>query len=90
VLFPRIMQIFPLLSIFSFLVGFRQYELARELTASGAGFRAEMWTSWNYRTIYEFFDYGSAAAGSLLTLAILLPLVEIFRRLIFSYTRGAP
>jgi ABC-type sugar transport system permease subunit len=90
VLLPRIAQILPLLSIFSFLVGFRQYELAKELTASGAGFRAEMWTSWNYRNIYEFFDYGSAAAGSLLTLAILLPLVELFRRLISSDSRGAP
>lgn len=77
---PRLARVIPLLAVFTFLLGFRQQELATELTANGSGFRAEMWSNWNYRTIYEFFDFTSASASAVCTLALLLILLEIFRR----------
>ena len=54
-LLPEIIRIIPLIIAFGFLIGFRQHELAIELTANGRGFSAELWSNWNYRTIYEFF-----------------------------------
>jgi ABC-type sugar transport system permease subunit len=81
---PRVRPIVPLLLVFGFLLAFRQQELAKELTSQGGGFRAEMWSSWNFRLLYEFFSISSAAASALFTLLILLALLQIFRMGVIS------
>lgn len=85
---PRMFRVVPFLALLTFLLAFREQELASELTSKGGGFRAEMWADWNYRTIYEFFDFTSAAASALLVLALLLVLVDAFRRSIMSGDRS--
>lgn len=69
---PQICQILPVVLSFGFLVGFRQQELAYELTSSGGGFVAETWGNWNYRVAFEFAAPARAATDALLTLIILL------------------
>ncbi len=69
-----------LILIFSimFLIGFRQHEMAFELTSSGGGFVSETWSLWNYKEIFEFVNFGSAAIEALIVLILLLiPIIAI-------------
>ena len=77
---PEIIRLIPLLLTFIFLIGFRQQELAAQLTSQGGGYSAEMWASWNYRVIYQFSDLFAASAEALLIIAILVIALEVFRR----------
>ncbi|MEO0646296.1 MAG: hypothetical protein AAFZ17_09115 [Cyanobacteria bacterium J06650_10] len=77
---PEIVKVLPLIFAFGFLIGFRQHELSIELTANGAGFSAEMWSTWNYRTIYEFFDLPSGSVQAIAALALLFIPIDILRR----------
>jgi ABC-type sugar transport system permease subunit len=64
-----------LIASLSFLIGFRQHELALELTSSGGGFAAELWSSWNYRVIFEFAQLNKAAIDALFVLPLLLGII---------------
>lgn len=69
-----------LILIFSimFLIGFRQHEMAFELTSSGGGFVSETWSLWNYKEIFEFVNFGGAAIEALVVLILLLiPIIAI-------------
>ncbi|MBA2591440.1 MAG: hypothetical protein M3495_06660 [Pseudomonadota bacterium] len=71
VFLPQLGKATALIASLGFLIGFRQHELAYELTSSGAGFDAEMWSNRNYRVIFEFAGVARAAADGLLALGVL-------------------
>jgi len=65
---------------FGFLVGFRQHELAYELTSGGRGFSAETWSHWNYRVLFSFANIGHAATEALFALIVMLIPILLIRR----------
>ncbi|WP_295879793.1 hypothetical protein [uncultured Thiohalocapsa sp.] len=68
-----------LVASLSFLIGFRQHELAMELTAGGAGFVAELWSPWNHRQIFEFARLDQAALEALFVLPLVLGIVLMIK-----------
>lgn len=76
---PELRRTIPIIASLGFLIGFRQHELAYELTSSGGGFDAETWSSWNYRVIFEFAGLARASADGLLALLVLLIPIQVIR-----------
>ncbi|MCD4665901.1 MAG: hypothetical protein K8R68_11580, partial [Bacteroidales bacterium] len=75
---PHLKGILILIFSIMFLIGFRQHELAYELTSSGGGFVSETWSLWNYKEIFEFVNFGEAAIEALTVLILLLiPIITI-------------
>jgi len=77
---PQMKEVLFIIFSLGFLIGFRQHELAYELTSSGGGFAAETWSLWNYREVFEFNYLARAAIESLLILILLLIPILIIRR----------
>ena len=86
VLIPNMKEIIVIVLSFGFLIGFRQHELAYELTSSGGGFVAETWSYWNYRVMFEFADISRAAVESLLALLVLLVPILIIKNKAQAFT----
>lgn len=75
---PQMKNVLFIIFSLGFLIGFRQHELAYELTSSGGGFVAETWSIWNYRVMFEFNDIARASIESLFVLVLLLiPILTI-------------
>lgn len=75
---PQMKNVLFIIFSLGFLIGFKQHELAYELTSGGGGFVAETWSFWNYRVMFEFNDIARASIESLLVLALLLiPILTI-------------
>lgn len=77
---PQMKEVLLIIASLGFLIGFRQHELAYELTSSGAGFMAETWSYWNYRVMFEFTDLAQAAIESLLIIIILTIPIQMVRK----------
>jgi len=69
---PYIKEILVMIFAIMFLIGFRQHELAFELTSSSGGLVSETWSLWNYKQIFEFNQLGKAAIEALTVLFLLL------------------
>ncbi len=63
-------------------IGLRQHEMADELTSSGGGLSAELWSLWNYKEMFEFARMSRAAAEAILALFFLLIPIMVIQRLV--------
>ena len=77
---PHLKPVFLLLFSINFLIGFKQHELAYELTSSGGGFNAETWSMWNYKEMFEFDKIPNASTEAFFVLLILLIPLSILSR----------
>lgn len=77
---PEMGSTLLLIAGFGFLIGFRQHELAFELTSGGGGFSAETWSHWNYRVLFSFVDIGRAATEALFGLVVMLIPIMLIRK----------
>jgi len=84
---PQMKHIIYIIFSLGFLIGFRQHELARELTGGGGGFSAETWSIWNYRSIFEFNEISIASIhAGIVLLFLLIPLLVIKKQAQMMYT----
>lgn len=77
---PKMKETLFIIGSIGFLIGFRQHELAYELTSSGGGFTAETWSYWNYREMFEFAKITNAAVEAIFILLLLLVPILIIRK----------
>jgi ABC-type sugar transport system permease subunit len=78
---PKMKEVLFIIFSIGFLIGFRQHELAYELTSSGGGFTAETWSYWNYREMFEFANIANAAIEAIFILLVLLvPILTIRKK----------
>jgi ABC-type sugar transport system permease subunit len=77
---PEMKEVLFIIGSIGFLIGFRQHELAYELTSSGGGFTAETWSFWNYREMFEFAKIPNAAIEAFFILLLLLIPILIIRK----------
>jgi ABC-type sugar transport system permease subunit len=77
---PKMKEVLFIIFCLGYLIGFRQHELAYELTSSGGGFNAETWSYWNYREMFEFANIANAAIEAVFILLLLFIPIFIIRK----------
>lgn len=76
--FPNLKEVLILIFAIMFLIGFRQHELAFELTSSSSGFASETWSLWNYKQVFSFNQNSKAVIEALSVLILLMiPILTI-------------
>jgi multiple sugar transport system permease protein len=69
---PHLKEVLVLIFAIMFLIGFRQHELAFELTSSSGGFVSESWSLWNYKQIFSFNQQSKAVIEAISVLILLM------------------
>lgn len=76
---PQMKNSIVVVSSLGFLIGFRQQQLAYELTSGGGGFAAETWPTWNHRVLFEFADVSQGASQAIFGLLLLVMPILLIR-----------
>lgn len=76
---PQMKNAVIVVASLGFLIGFRQHQLANELTSGGGGFVSETWSIWNHRVLFEFASLPQGAAGAVFGLILLIAPILLIR-----------